>query len=58
MMLSTWVGILFANAKRFMGALTFRFLFISGKIMDKEEGVEWKALDRIFCQCNNTQGVG
>jgi hypothetical protein len=42
------VGVLFANAKLFMGALTFRFLFISGKIMDKVEGVEWKVLDRRF----------
>jgi hypothetical protein len=52
-----WVGVLFANAKRFMGALTFRFLFISGKIMDKVEGVEWNALDRRFCKCDNTWGV-
>jgi hypothetical protein len=57
-MLSTWVGVLFANAKRFMGALTFRFLFISGQIMDKVESVEWKALDPRFCLSVNTQGDG
>jgi hypothetical protein len=57
-MLSTWVGVLFANAKRFMGDLTFRFLFISGQIIDKVEGVEWNALDTRFCQCDNTRGVG
>jgi hypothetical protein len=57
-MLSTWVGVLFANAKRFMGSLTFRFLFISGQIMDKVEGVEWKALDRRFCRSVNTRGDG
>jgi hypothetical protein len=43
-MLSMGVGLLFANVKRFMGALTFRFLFISGQIMDKVEGVDGKAL--------------
>jgi RNA 3'-terminal phosphate cyclase len=51
-------GVLFANAKRFMGALTFRFFFISGQIMAKVEGVEWKALDRRFYQSVNTRGVG
>jgi hypothetical protein len=57
-MLSTWVGILFATAKHFMGAPTFQFICISGQIIDKVEGVEWNALDRIFCQCDNTRGVG
>jgi hypothetical protein len=42
------VGVLFANAKCFMGALTYRFLFISRQKIDKVEGVEWKALDRRF----------